>query len=229
MTDNSRVAAFFDVDGTIVASNIVHYGVEIRTAHLSGAARLAWVAGFLPRVAYYLALDAVSREAFQRAFYKVYRGLGWGDFSNRAQALFHDYVTPRILPAAAARIADHRRRGHRVVLVTGSIESIVEPIAAHLGVSDFLCARLEVRNGVISGELAAPPLAGERKAKAAREWAQRESINLTESYGYADSKDDIPLLECVGRPTVVNPNRALRRTALRHDWDIAEWNTGDDA
>jgi hypothetical protein len=71
----SERTAFFDVDGTLVASNIVRYGIEIRTQRMSPVLRRAWTAAYLPRVPWLLALDAVSRESFQRSFYRIYRGL----------------------------------------------------------------------------------------------------------------------------------------------------------
>lgn len=114
-----RRAAFFDVDGTIVAGDIVRYGIEIRTMHRSRLGRLAWIAAFLPRVPWLLALDAWRREAFQRAFYHVYRGLEADELERRAAVLFREYVEPRIYPQARERIERHRAWGDQIVLITG--------------------------------------------------------------------------------------------------------------
>jgi fatty acyl-CoA reductase len=184
-------AAFFDVDGTVVASDIVRYGIEIRTMHRSRMGRLAWIAGYLPRVPWLLALDAWRREAFQRSFYRIYRGLDEAELERRAAALFHDYVAPRIFPQAVERIERHKSRGDLVVLVTGSIATIVEPLAEHLGISAVLAPRLAVEDGRLTGELAEPPVAGERKAERMAAFAAGRGIDLGASIAYGDSADDI--------------------------------------
>lgn len=220
---SDRPAAFFDVDGTVVASDIVRYGVEIRTAAKGPWARRAWIAGFLPRVPWYLLLDAFSRAAFQRSFYRIYRGMTPGELEDRAEALFEHYVLPRIRPEAEARIERHAARGEPVVFVTGSVEAIVRPVARHLGVKHVLAPRLEVEAGRLTGALADPPLAGERKAEAAAAWAEAHGVDLAASAGYADSLDDVPLLERVGRPAVINPGRRLLDHAVARDWEILRW------
>lgn len=171
-----RRAAFFDLDGTVVASDIVRYGIEIRTMDRSRLARWAWIAGFLPRVPWLLALDAWRREAFQRSFYRVYRGLEAAELERRAAALLRAYVEPRIFPQALDRIERHRARGEPVVLVTGSIDAIAAPLAERLGASGVIAPRLEVRDGRLTGELADPPIAGERKAQRMAEYADRKSV-----------------------------------------------------
>lgn len=220
---SGRAAAFFDVDGTVVASDIVRYGVEIRTAEKGPWGRALWIAGFLPRVPWYLALDAFSRAAFQRAFYRLYRGMAPDELEERSEALFEHYVRPRIRPDAEARIERHAARGETVVFVTGSVDAIVRPLARHLGVNHVLAPRLEVADGRLTGALAEPPLAGERKAEAAAAWADENGVDLGASAGYADSLDDVPLLERVGRPAVINPGRRLLDHAVARDWTILRW------
>lgn len=221
------LAAFFDVDGTLVASDIVRYGIAIRTAEMSPLGRRLWTTGFLPRVPYLAALDLASREAFQRAFYRLYRAVPPDALEERGVALFRHHVLPRLRPQAVARVAEHRRRGHRVVLVTGSLEPIVRPLAAHLSVSDVLAARLEVEDGRHTGRLADPPLAGRRKAEAVVDLAARRDIDLSLSFAYGDSSDDIPMLEAVGNPAAVNPGGRLLRLARARGWDVFEWPGGE--
>lgn len=216
-------AAFFDVDGTLVASNIVRYAVALRTAGRSAPARALWTTAYLPRVGYFVALDAVSRAAFQRALYRGYRSWRPETLRAAAETLFRDHVEPRIYPQAAARVAAHQQRGDRVVLVTGSLEPIVAPLADRLGVSDVLAARLEEKGGEYTGELVGGPLAGRDKARAITAFAAREGLDLAAASGYADSLDDVPMLEGVGHPAVVNPPRQLRRLATARGWDIYRW------
>ena len=219
----SDTAAFFDVDGTIVDSNIVRYGVAMRTQGMSALGRRAWTASYLPRVPWLVALDLVSREAFQRSFYRIYAGYSPEEIERRADALFDELIRPRIRPQAAARVAHQMAQGERVVLVSGSIEPIVSRVARHLGVEEVLAARLEARAGVVTGDLADGPVAGDRKAQALADFARARGIDLAFSYGYADSLDDLPMLERIGRPAVVNPSRRLERIARERGWDVYRW------
>ncbi|HEY7471139.1 MAG TPA: HAD family hydrolase [Gemmatimonadota bacterium] len=218
-----RRAAFFDVDGTVVASDIVRYGIEIRTMHRSRLGRLAWIAAFLPRVPWLLALDAWSREAFQRSFYRVYRGLETDELARRAAALFRDYVEPRIYPEARERIDRHRARGEQVVLVTGSIDAIVAPLAESLGVSSVIAPGLEAEGGRLTGELDQAPIAGERKAQRMAAFAAEHGIDLDGSIAYGDSADDLPMLTTAGRAAVVNPKGRLLDQAMARKWEILYW------
>jgi HAD superfamily hydrolase (TIGR01490 family) len=218
-----RRAAFFDVDGTIVAGDIVRYGVEIRTMDRSRLGRLAWIAGFLPRVPWLMALDAWRRAAFQRSFYRLYRGLSPDELERRAEALFRSYVEPRIFPDAVERIERHRARGDRVVLVTGSVEPIVSPLAEHLGVSSVIAPRLAVDGGRLTGELEEPPIAGERKAARMAAFAADNGIDLAASVAYGDSADDLPMLALAGRAAVVNPRGRLLDQAMARNWEILYW------
>lgn len=216
-------AAFFDVDGTLVASDIVRYGVEIRTAEMSSLHRALWLLAFLPRIPYYVALDAASRAAFQRAFYRLYRPVPPAILRDRAEALFHHHVRPRLYPAGVERVTRHRRRGHRVVLITGSLEPIVDPLARHLGVVDVIAARLAVADGAHTGALEDSPLAGSRKAAAVVAYARVHSLDLARCFAYADSADDVPMLEAVGHPATVNADRRLAAVARARGWDVLEW------
>lgn len=216
-------AAFFDVDGTLVDSDIVRYAVGIRTAGMPAPLRALWMAAFVPRIPYYLALDRKSRAAFQRALYRIYAGLSADDLAERAEALFHHHIEPRVHGAGRARVAEHRRKGHRVVLVSGSVEAIVRPLAESLHIPDVLAPRFEVADGRLTGALEGLPLAGRRKAGAVIDFAETHGIDLEGSFGYADSLDDLPMLEAVGRPAVVNPDRRLLEAALARGWDVYRW------
>jgi HAD superfamily hydrolase (TIGR01490 family) len=206
-----------------VSGDIVRYGVEIRTMDRSRLGRMAWIAGFLPRVPWLLALDAWRRSAFQRSFYRVYRGLPADELERRAEALFQSYIRPRIFPAAVERMERHRARGERVVLVTGSVQPIVAPLAEHLGVSAVIAPRLEVVDNRLTGELAEPPVAGARTADRMAEYAAENGIDLAASTAYGDSADDLPMLGLAGRAAVVNPKGRLLDQAVARNWEILYW------
>jgi len=217
--------AFFDVDGTLVASNVVRYAVEIRTIGMPPSQRRLWKAGFLPRIPYYLALDRVNRGIFQRAFYRIYRPVSPDELQRRAQELFEHHIRPRLLPAAVARVAEHRDRGDRVVLVSGSLVEIVKLVADHVGADDIIAARLTIADGVYTGAIEGQPIAGQTKADAVTEYAAENQISLSRSFAYADSLDDLPMLQTVGRPAVVNPGRRLLQSARAHRWGVYVWDS----
>ena len=109
------------------------------------------------------------------------------------------------------------------MLVTGSLDFIVQPIADYLTVDAVLAPQLCEQNGTFTGELTTAPLIGAEKAKAIHAFADQHGISLENSYAYGDSQSDLPMLECVGNPVVVNPGKALREKALNSDWELHEW------
>lgn len=216
-------AAFFDVDGTLLHGNVVEYYARLRTLEMSPLERGMWMAGFALTVPWWFVLDKYSRAVFQRRFYRNYARLSPSDLERRARVHFERWMAPRLFPDALRRLREHQGRGDLVVLVTGSIRPIVEPLAAHLHADELLAPELRQVNGAFTGELVGEPLAAERKADAVTEFVRHHTLDSTHCHAYADSLDDLPLLRRVGRAAVVNPNAALRRAAQREGWEILSW------
>jgi len=218
-------AAFFDVDGTLMHTNITQYYVHIATRGLSSLQRCLWMLGVGPQAIYYLLLDKLNRGAFNRAFYRNYRGLDAALVRPLAEEIFTTVMQPRLYPEALAAIAAHRARGERVVLVTGSIDFLIAPLARHLGVraADTLAVTLAEENGRFTGELTGPPLSDEEKARAVRAYAAREGLDLAAGTAYGDSGADLPMLAAVGHAVVVNPKPKLARLARARGWRIESW------
>lgn len=129
-------------------------------------------------------------------------------------------LIPAILyPEAVALMAEHRRAGHDVVIVSSSGEEVVHPIGAILGVEKVIATRMAVRDGRYSGEVAFYCV-GPHKVTAMRQLADTAGYSLSQCYAYSDSVTDLPMLEAVGRPRAVNPDRALRRAARERGWPI---------
>ena len=218
-----KTVAFFDVDGTLLKSTIVHYYIWMRSVKVPRLLRLMWLVGFLPKIVYYLILDRISRTRFNQVFYRNYRGMDAAEVKRSSAEMFETYLRPKIFSEAIAQIQEHQEQGMAVVLVTGSLDFIVQPIADYLAVDTVLAPQLQERNGQFTGELTTTPLIGERKAEVMREFAAQREISLKDSYAYGDSQSDLPMLECVGNPVVVNPGKALRQKALDSDWELHEW------
>ena len=216
-----EVAAIFDVDGTLVGSNVVSYFAWLRMRELPVPARPFWLAAFLPKIPYYWALDKVSRAHFNRAFYKKYAGWKPARARHLGQESFPGFTLSRIYPDALARLREHKEAGHRVVLLSGALDFLLDPLKDL--VDDVLCASLEEENGAYTGELAGAPVAGEARARVLASFARRRGLDLSRSYAYADSISDLPMLEAVGNPVAVNPDRRLQAAAASRGWQVRRW------
>jgi HAD superfamily hydrolase (TIGR01490 family) len=211
------VAAFFDVDGTLLARNSAP--LYMRHLRRTGQARrrdVAWTLYFLLRYKFGL-LD--MKRALTASMQWV---IGRNEAAMRAdcEAWYARDVRPCIYPQMAALVDAHRRAGHVTAIVTSATRYLAEPLAADLGIGAFLVTELVVRDGVFTGEVVRPICYGEGKVHKARALAAREGIDLAASYFYTDSITDLPLLEAVGHPRIVHPDPPLRRHARRRGWPI---------
>lgn len=218
-----KAVAFFDVDGTLLKSTIVHCYIWLRSLQIPFFFRHLWLIGFLPKVVYYLILDSISRTRFNQVFYRNYRGLEVAEMKALSTGMFETYIRPKIFSEAVSQIQEHKEEGAAIVLVTGSLDFIVQPIANYLAADAVLAPQLHEQGGRFTGELTTVPLIGEEKAKAMRNYADQHEVSLEESYAYGDSQSDLPMLECVGNPVVVNPRKALREKAIKSGWELHEW------
>ena len=216
-----EVAAIFDVDGTLVGSNVVSYYAWLRMRELSPIMRPLWLAAFLPKIPYYWALDKVSRTHFNRAFYKNYRGWKPSRARQLGRDSFAGFTLERIYPGALERLLEHKDAGHRVVLLSGALDFLLEPFEDL--VDDVLSASLEEEDGVYTGELNGTPVAGDARARMLASFARRRRLDLSRSYAYADSISDLPMMEAVGNPVAVNPDRRLAMAAEERGWKIKHW------
>ncbi|MDP8949674.1 MAG: HAD-IB family hydrolase [Actinomycetota bacterium] len=216
-----EVAAIFDVDGTLVGSNVVSYYAWLKMREMPPAARPLWVAAFLPKIPYYWALDKVSRAHFNRAFYKNYAGWKPARARHLGQESFPGFTLSRIYPDALACLRKHKQMGHRVVLLSGALDFLLDPLKDLA--DDVLCASLQEENGSYTGELSGAPVAGEARARMLASYARRRGVDLRRSYAYADSISDLPMLEAVGNPVAVNPDRRLAAAAKSREWKIQRW------
>ena len=218
-----KTVAFFDVDGTLLKSTIVHCYIWMRSLQMPFFLKHLWLIGFLPKIVYYLILDSISRTRFNQVFYRNYRGREATEMKALSLKMFEAYMRPKIFAEAVSQIQEHKEQGTAVVLVTGSLDFIIQPIADYLAVDAVLAPQLREQNGQFTGELTTAPLIGEAKAKAMRNYAEQHEISLEASYAYGDSQSDLPMLECVGNPVVVNPGKSLREKAIKSGWELHEW------
>ncbi|MDQ3182295.1 MAG: HAD-IB family hydrolase [Actinomycetota bacterium] len=222
-----EVAAIFDVDGTLVGSNVVSYFAWLRMRELPAAVRPLWLAGFLIKIPYYWGLDKISRAHFNRAFYKNYAGWKPSRARHLGQESFAGFTLDRIFPDALQQLRDHKASGHRVVLLSGALDFLLEPMKDLA--DDVLCSTLAQENGTYTGELTGAPVAGDARARMLASFARRRGLDLSRSYAYADSISDLPMLEAVGNPVAVNPDRRLGTAAKDRGWKVEHWDKNGSA
>lgn len=129
-------------------------------------------------------------------------------------------IDPLMLPAAAALIASHRERGHRPLIITATNEFITRPIAERLRIADLLGCAVELEGGVYTGRATGTLTYREGKVTRLREWLEEERESLDNAWFYSDSHNDLPLLELVANPVVVDPDRTLADHGRNRDWPL---------
>ncbi|MFO0574758.1 MAG: HAD family hydrolase [Polyangia bacterium] len=215
-----RAAAFFDMDQTLLRVNSGSRWV----AFLRERGEVGLL--FLLRSSVWLfkyKLAVLDMETLARRLVADMAGSSESEMLDKAAIFWEREVRPAISPEGEAAIAEHRARGHAVVLLTSATPYVAEPLARHLGLDEVLCTRLHVEDGRFVGTCDGPTCYGSGKVHHARRFAEAHDIDLAESYFYTDSFSDLPMLERVGRPCAVNPDRRLRRHAERSGWPILRW------
>ena len=214
-----RTAAFFDLDKTIIAKSstlafskpFFNQGLINRRAVLKSS-----YAQFV-----YLLSGADHDQMDRMRIHLTNMCTGWDveQVKSIVSETLHEIVTPLVFAEAADLIAGHKLCGRDVVVVSASGEELVAPIARALGATHAMATRMVVADGQYTGEIEFYCY-GEGKVQAIRELAAREGYSLEHCYAYSDSITDLPMLDTVGHPTVVNPDRALRREATARGWPV---------
>jgi HAD superfamily hydrolase (TIGR01490 family) len=215
------ILALFDMEGTILPSNVVESYVWARMADLEWFEWPAELFDVFSRVPSYLMADRRDRGEFLRTFFRRYENATVEGIRDLVDDVVAEFMLQKVSAAAVRRIRDHKAAGHRTMMVTAAAEPFVQPLAPLF--DEVVAAKLEVRDGVYTGYLAEPPLVGEARAAWLRRYADKEGADLKLSYAYADSHSDLALLRAVGNPVVVSPDAALLRVARRRRWPIEEW------
>jgi HAD superfamily hydrolase (TIGR01490 family) len=215
------VLALFDMEGTLLPSNVVESYVWARMADTPWHEWPAELVDVFSRVPSYLAADRRDRGEFLRTFFRRYEGASVDGIDRLVDEVVAEFMFQKLSAAAVRRIREHRDAGHRTMLVTAAAEPFVRPIAPLF--EEVVAAKLEIKDGRYTGFLAEPPLVGEARAAWLRRYAVLEDADLKHSYAYADSHSDLSLLRAVGNPVAVSPDAALLRIARRRRWPVEEW------
>ncbi len=218
----TQAAAFFDMDGTLVSTNLVHSFLFLAAQEPSIPEAVVKTAMGVARIPAFAIVDRFSRVAFNEMLFASFKGSYEDNLLELADEHFDKVLEPAIYPGAKDLVRTGRKRGLRQVLVSGSLDFLVAPLARALGIEDIIANRLEFRDGVATGRLVRPLVASAAKARLLQEYARDHELDLLECHAFSDSYSDYPMLAVVGRPAAVNPDRRLRRAAREMRWPILD-------
>ncbi len=212
-------AAFFDLDKTIIAkSSVLAFGKPFYREGL--LSRRAIAKSAYAQVVYMLVgADEAKMEKLREAMLTITKGWNRNHIASIVRETLDDVVSPIIYAEALELFDEHHAAGHTVIIVSSSPLEVVQPLADYLGADEVIATRAEVdHDGNYTGHLAFYAY-GEHKADAMRELAARRGIDLDESYAYSDSITDAPMLELVGHPVAVNPDKELAKLVKEREWE----------
>jgi len=212
--------AFYDLDGTLCALNLVHSALFILANLGEWSGRAGYLLSFAARAPRLYLAERKDRRLLNQVLFESFQGIS----ADRLFSLGEEYcarvLVKNLYPRAVEILAANREVGLEPVLVTGSPDFIAEPLARHLGVSHVAANRLVMSRGHATGAIAAPVMAAEEKAAWCAQFAADRGLALGACWGYADSYYDLPFLAALGHPVAVNPDRKLRAAALGRQWPI---------
>lgn len=212
--------AFFDLDKTVIArASMVAFGRPLYRAGL--LSRWLLLRALYGQLVYlYLGADEARMARMREAALRVTVGWSRDHIRSLVRETLEEVIEPIVYEEALSLIRRHQAAGRKVFIVSASPEEIVDPLAEYLGADDVIATRPKVdEHGRYSGEVEFYAY-GPFKVDGMEAVAERDGIDLAASFAYSDSATDIPMLEAVGHPVAVNPDRALARVAAEKGWEV---------
>ena len=218
-----RHLAVFDLENTLIASNVVASYAWLATRDLDDLDRVRFAARTLAEAPRLLALDRRDRSDFLRYFYRRFSGAPVDRIDADCTEMLSDLIITKSFPQGIRRVREHRQAGHMTLLITGALDFVVEPLRPLF--DHIVAAEMGSSDGVYDGRLLSVPPTGEARYQTLSDFANEHGLDLRESVAYADSTSDLPMLEAVGFPVAVNPETKLAALARRRGWLIEHWST----
>ena len=219
--DPDRHFAAFDLENTLIASNVVESYAWLATRHLSPKKRFEFTLRTLSETPGLWRRDKRDRTDFLRYFYQRYKGAPLQQLERDAAEMLSDLILIKSFPAGLRRVRAHRAAGHQTVLITGALDIAVEPLRPLF--DHIIAARIDRKDGKLTGEMLDVPPTGEVRAQLMVDWAEQNGLDPQQGVAYADSASDLPMLEAVGYPVAVNPETRLVTIAERRGWLTENW------
>ena len=218
-----RAAAFFDLDKTVIAKSSTL--AFVRPLHTAGLLkhRTLLKAAVAQAVYRTIGADQLQLDRVRDQLIRLTKGWKADRIRRLVQETVDEVISPVVYAEALALIEQHRREGREIVIVSVSPEEVVRPLAGYLGVDNVIATRPAVDNeGCYTGSLAFYAN-GHGKAEAICRLMKERDLDLERCYAYSDSHADLPMLELVGHPVAVNPDRVLKQTATERGWHLVEF------
>lgn len=216
-----HIAAFFDLDRTLIKgfSAKEFFQARFLSGKMSSREIVSQFAGVMVYAlgnGNFAGLAALGAKGVQGVKEQVFIEVG--------EEVYLKHLADEIYPESRALVAAHLAKGHTVAIISAATPYQVNPIARDLGIEHVMCTRMEVQNGAFTGRIIEPACWGEGKAHAADQFTGQHQIDLSKSYFYTDSAEDLPLLEKVGHPRPMNPDIKLSGIAYQNEWPIYRFN-----
>ena len=218
-----RHLAVFDLENTLIASNVVASYAWLATRELDDLDRVRFVARTLSEAPRLLALDRRDRSDFLRYFYRRFEGAAVDRIDADCAEMVSDLLITKSFPQGIRRVREHRKAGHKTLLITGALDFVIAPLRPLF--DHIIAAEMGSSEGVYDGRLTSVPPTGEARYQTLADFTELHGLDLRESVAYADSTSDLPMLEAVGFPVAVNPETKLAALARRRGWLIEHWST----
>jgi len=213
-------ASYFDVDGTLVTTNLVHPTLFYLLNQPTPLHSFVKLGRALAKAPWMAMAEARDRRLFNELLFTSYEGVSEDRLVALAGETFDKVMKPKLYPGAKDLVQTSLDKGHDVVLVSGALDFLMELLAEHLGATGIIANRLEIKDRFATGKLLRPVVAGPEKARLVREHARARGHDLDECFAYSDSYSDVPMLSVVGHPAAVNPDRRLSLLANAYHWPI---------
>ncbi|MDJ0709135.1 MAG: HAD-IB family hydrolase [Woeseiaceae bacterium] len=215
-------AAFFDLDGTIIATHSIK---DIFLERLfAGQVQTEEVVDMATLTLRYIFKTADFEDGLRDSVRNI-QGMDESEFLELADKVCEERLLPQVFPEVKAILKAHSDKGHTIVIVSSASRYQVAPLAGALGIENIICTELEVKNGKFTGSLDGSPCYGPAKLSMARAFAKGRRISLKKSYFYSNGSEDIPLLEAVGNPVAIGPDSRLKKVATRRGWPVHEFDS----
>ncbi|MEM6534022.1 MAG: HAD-IB family hydrolase [Pseudomonadota bacterium] len=218
--EGPEIAAFFDFDRTLISgfSAKAFMQEQLRERRLPAKA----IASTLASIAKYSA-GRTNFSGFMAETTKHLAGETEADLDEVGEKIFREKLVAAIYPEARALLEAHREMGHTIAIVSSATKFQIEAAARELGIEYILCTDVEIEDGVLTGRVLSPTCFGKGKRTAAEDFSEDFGLDMNQSFFYTDSEDDLPLLDVVGRPRVVNPSKALAKIARARTWKVCNF------
>lgn len=215
-------ASYFDVDGTLVKTNLIHPTLFYLVNQSTPMATLRKLGSAFVRAPQMALAELRDRRLFNELLFSAYRGVSEDRLEVLSDEVYEKVLRPALYPHARDLIGQAKRAGHRIVLVSGALECVLRHLAADLGADDVVGNRLEMKDRIATGKMLRPIVAGPTKAQIIKDHAKAHGFDLDDCFAYSDSYSDVPMLSVVGHPAAVNPDSRLRLLAEAYGWPLFE-------